>query len=376
MKLPIPVTVLTGFLGSGKTTLLKALLRDPAMAGTAVIVNEFGDVGIDDALIESAEEETILLPSGCVCCAVRDDLIQALGRLYQQAQEGTIPDLKRVILETSGLADPAPIAHTLMSEEDLFRIYQLDGVIATADAELFAGQLEAHFEPAKQIAIADRVVLTKTDRASPEEAAKAEALIRKLNPAAPLVRAVNGLIDGANAAHSLVTELGAFEPIAAKHHPEDWLKPDAYAATAATPDHDHHHHHDHDCHDHDCSHPDHDHTDHQHTHGVRAFAITYDEPLDGNKLSFAMELLRRHHGDKLLRVKGIAHIAGEALPFVVHGVQHMFYPPTTLDAWTSDERVSRFVFITKDLQEEHVRQVMDGMFAPPRPITEADWGLN
>ena len=368
VKIPIPVTVLTGFLGSGKTKLLKSLLNDPAMAGTAIIVNEFGEVGIDDALIEASKEATVLLPSGCVCCAVRGDLVEALGRLFNQAQDGTIPALNRIVLETSGLADPAPIAHTLMTEEDLFRIFQLDGIITTVDAELIADQLDAHFEPAKQIAVADRLVLTKTDRAGAEQAASAEATVRALNPAAELTTIVSG--DGAA---QLVTGLGAFEPIAAKHHAEGWLASERYS-------------HDENCDDPHCSHHDHahDHTHshragelaHRHTHGIRSFAITYDEPLDGAKLSFVMELLRQHHGDKLLRVKAIVNVADEPLPFVVHGVQHMFYPPTTLDDWPSDERRSKFVFITKDLDEDTVRTVMAGMFAPARPMTEADWAPN
>lgn len=362
MKLPIPLTVLTGFLGSGKTTLLKALLNKPEMAGTAVIVNEFGEVGLDDALIERAEEETVLLPSGCVCCAVRGDLVAALTRLQEQMMRGDIPELSRVVLETSGLADPAPIAHTLMTEDALFRFYQLDGIVTTFDAELGPRQLDEHFEPAKQLAIADRIVLTKTDRASPDQIGLAEVAIRQVNPAAEIVRVVMGEADP-----GLLTGLAAFEPAAAKRHAEGWLADAAHAHDAA-------------CADPDCHHPHHEHHVHQnehathgHTHGIRSFAITFDEPLDGVKLSFVMELLRMTHGDKLLRVKGILNIKGEPLPFVVHGVQHIFYPPTTLDDWPGSDRRSRFVFITKDLGEDTVREVLDGMFRAPGPINEADW---
>ena len=360
MQIPIPLVVLTGFLGSGKTTLLKNVLKDPAMAGTAVIVNEFGDVGLDDALIEAAEEETVLLPPGCVCCAVRGDLVAALKQLFDQAQSGEIPELTRVVLETSGLADPAPIAHTLMSEDDLFRLYALDGIITTADAELIMSQLEDHFEPAKQLALADRILITKTDRVDTGEIEAVRELIRGLNPAAEITAIAQG-----RANVDIFTGLAAFEPVAARHHAEGWLGLDDVTAARR-----------HGCDDEHCTDPGHDHRDghghphdHNHTHGIQAFAITYEEPLDGMKLSFAIEFLRQHHGDKLLRLKGIANVAGEPLPFVVHGVQHIFYPPTTLEAWPSDDRRSRFVFITKDLNEDTVRSVLDGLFAPASGAT-------
>ena len=250
-----------------------------------------------------------------------------------------------------------------MTEDDLFRLYALDGIITTVDAELIAGQLENHFEPAKQIAIADRIVVTKIDRVDKDRITAVEGLIRALNPSAPIIPIANG-----RAAPDLFTGLAAFEPVAAKHHAEGWLAFEEVTAGADAACHDpdctdpHHHHHDHDRHD-----EHHHHAPgqaHRHTHGIRAFAITYDEPLDGMKLSFAIELLRQHHGHKLLRVKGIANIAGEPLPFVIHGVQHIFYTPTTLEAWPSDDRRSRFVFITNDLSEDKIRTVLDGLLAP------------
>ena len=359
MNIPVPMVVLTGFLGSGKTTLLKSVLKDPSMAGTAIIVNEFGDIGLDDALIEAAEEETVLLPSGCVCCAVRDDLVQALKRLFEQAQSGAIPELTRIVLETSGLADPAPIAHTLMSDDDLFRLYALDGIITTVDAELIETQLEEHFEPAKQIALADRILITKTDRVDDDRVTAVKSLVRTLNPSAEITP-----VDHGQANAPLFTGLAAFEPVAAKHHAEGWLGLADVTAGSQTSCHDpdcndpHHHHHDHDHHGTGQA--------HHHTHGIHAFAVIYDEPIDGMKLSFAIELLRQHHGNALLRVKGIANVTSEPLPFVIHGVQHIFYPPTTLEAWPSDDRRSRFVFITKDLSEDKVRTLLDGLLAPPQ----------
>lgn len=365
MNLPLPITVLTGFLGSGKSTILKALLRHPEMSGTAVIVNEFGEVGLDDALIAHAEEETVLLPSGCVCCATRGDLVAALNRLFEQMQDGSIPEIRRVVLETSGLADPAPIAHTLMTEDTLFRLYALDGIVTTVDGELGGDQLGAHYEPAKQIAVADRIVITKADRADAESLAALERHIERLNPAAEIRRVVMG-----ETSPELVTGLGAFEPVAARADAAGWLSADA-VEQAATHAHHPHEHADHACIGADCAHPDHVH-DHQHTHGVRSFCLTFDEPLDGQKLSFAIELLRMTHGHKLLRVKAIAAIAGEPLPFVIHGVQHVFYPPATLDAWPdANDTRSRFVFITKDLSEAVVRQVIEPILSNDTALASA-----
>jgi G3E family GTPase len=363
MSSAIPLTVLTGFLGSGKTTLLKRLLQDPAMAGTAVIINEFGDVGLDHALVEKTEEDAVLLPSGCVCCQLRGDLTVALAKLHRQSLMGEIPIIKRVVLETTGLADPTPIVHTLMTDEQTYRIYQLDGVVTTVDAEHGAAQLDAHFEPAKQIAIADRIVITKTDRAPAEVVAALETRIRAINRSAEFDRAVLGDI-----AYTRLFGLGAHEVALAGTDARKWLAIDAIQPTHA----DHSHHHDHTCGP-DCGHDhnhDHAHHDPAHLHGIDSFAMTYDKELDGNGLSLGLQTMASAYGDKLLRVKGIVTVTGQPRPFVVHGVQHIFYPPDTLKDWPkgadgqADKR-SRFVFITKDLPRATIEKHLKPFLGEP-----------
>jgi G3E family GTPase len=338
VTLPIPLTVLTGYLGSGKTTLLKALLKRPEMTGTAVIVNEFGEVGLDDALIEAAQEETVLLPSGCVCCAVRGDLVKALLKLHDDMMRGAIPDLQRVVLETTGLADPAPIAQTLISDRDLFRIYRLDGIVTTVDTQHGQGQLDTAYESARPIALADRVILTKTDLVDPGTVDRVRERVRVLNPAAPICTAVSGAIDP-----SELFDLNAYE-IRGGADVNRWLAAEHYTA------------HDEDCSSGDCTHPHHHHHDgDEHLHGIRSFCLTFDQPLEAAKIEFAIELLRSAHGSKLLRIKGLLNVREHEQPFVIHGVQHVFYPVETLERWPSNDRRSRIVFITRDLDEAKVR---------------------
>ena len=356
MQLPIPLTILTGFLGSGKTTLLKAVLKSPAMAGTAVIVNEFGEVGLDDALIRftgaATGDNTVLLPSGCVCCEVQGDLIEALLKLHEDVLAGKIPDISRVVLETTGLADPGPIAGALINDRDLFRVYRLDGIVTTVDAEHIRAELSDNAEPARQIALADRLVLTKTDRVTQTAADEIAWLLGELNAAAPVTRVVKGEIDPA-----LLFGIGATEITATGANAAAWLAADKISGA---------HGHDHDCSAHGCGHPSHTHSHPAappaHLHGIRSFCLTFEVPLDGRKLEGVMEAVRLVYGPKILRMKGIIAVAGEPLPVVIHGVAQTFYPTEQLDAWPSTDHRSRIVFITKDLDEASVRMAFGPLF--------------
>jgi len=231
----LPVSVITGFLGSGKTTLLKALLPQPAMADTAVVINEFGEIGLDHLLVETSNEDTILMSSGCLCCTIRGDLIDTLRRLYKRRDKGEVPRFRRLVIETTGLADPAPILHTLISDPLLSHFYRLDGVITTVDAINAPDQLDRQFESVKQAAVADRIVLTKADLASADQLAALEARLRRLNPAAPILRVQHGQV----AAEELL-DAGLFNPALKSPDVAGWLRDEAYDG------HDHHgHDHDH-----------------------------------------------------------------------------------------------------------------------------------
>jgi G3E family GTPase len=365
----LPVSLLTGFLGSGKTTLLKHLLGHPGLADTAVIINEFGEVGLDHRLVESSTDQTVLLESGCLCCTIRGDLIDTLRSLFKRRAKGEIPAFRRVVIESTGLADPAPILHTLMSDPLIADRFRLDGVIATIDAVNGMDQLDRQQESVKQAAVADRLVLTKTDLAGPELAAALARRLHRINPAAPLIEAMQGAVDPAR-----LLGAGLFKPETKTPDVRAWLRAEAYAADRphahadhARDDRDHDHGQDHG-HDHDHARdrgaaPGGGLDRNRHDDRIRAFAITHDRPLDWPSFADWIERLTAAHGEQLLRIKGILWVAGHDQPIAVHGVQHLFHPPASLPDWPAGDRRSQLVFILRDLEENVVRQGFAEMVA-------------
>jgi G3E family GTPase len=328
----IPVTVLTGFLGSGKTTVLNHVLKQPAMAATAVIVNEFGEIGLDHLLVERASEDVVLLNSGCLCCTVRSDIAETLLDLFVGRVKARVPHFARVVIETTGLADPAPILHTLMSDPLVAARYLLDGVVTTVDAVNGAGTLDRQPEALKQAAVADRLLLTKTDIADGEVVGGLENRLAGINPTAPILRVAQGAVDPA-----LLFQLGLYDPQTKSLSVQRWLRDEALAESD--------HHHDHD-----------DHRDvNRHDDRIRAFVIVRERPISWATLSNWLETLASMRGDDLLRVKAIVALSDRPeQPVVLHGVQHIFHPPVLLPQWPSEDRRTRIVFITRDLPREPI----------------------
>jgi G3E family GTPase len=315
-----PVHVLTGFLGSGKTTVLRHILRSPEFADTAVLINEFGEIGLDHLLVGRLDTAPVLLESGCICCSIRGDLSQALRDLQARRQNGEIPPFRRVIVETTGLADPVPILATITSDLVLRRHFRLGNVIATVDTVHAERGLTRHGEALKQVAVADALLVTKTDLVSGGQVDRLLRILRRINPAAVVGVAVNGSVDP-----DLVLRQ---DREARLDEVEPWRRPRDAAAVAA---------------------PD-------HTTGVSSFVLTHDQPLDWSAFGLWFSLLVHRHGDRLLRVKGILEIEGSATPVAVHAVQHLMHAPEHLLNWPTSARISRLVFITDGLNGERVQR--------------------
>ncbi len=324
----LPVTLITGYLGSGKTTLIGRLLRHPDMSRSAVIINEFGAVGIDHELVQAASEATALLANGCLCCAVMTDLQRTLRELFARRRSGEVMDFERVFIEASGIADPVPVLHTLRTDGLLGAQYRLDAVAALVDAVNGMAHLEREFEATRQVAVADRIVITKPDLAAPEAIGALEQRLEAINPYAPRTVALNGALEP-----DFLRDVGPRSVRASSPELDRWLglgPGDSYLGERAK---------------------------RPSAHDATAFSLWFERPFAYDAFTGALQMLISLRGADLLRVKGLVNIAGERGPVLVQGAQHLFHPPVTLDAWPSEERRSRLVFIARRLEREAVEKL-------------------
>jgi G3E family GTPase len=362
---PFPLTVITGFLGAGKTTLLNRLLKDPALADTLVIINEFGEIGLDHLLIEKIDSDMILLSSGCLCCTIRGDLIETLEDLLRRRDNDRIAPFKRVIIETTGLADPAPILQTIMFHPYLMLRFRLEGVITLIDALTGAATLDAHEEAVKQAAVADRLVLTKTDLV-PEADQSALAALRlrlgELNPGALQLDAAAG-----EATAGRLLDAGLYDIDGKAPNVRQWLNAEAFDAGPKHHDHDHGDH-AHDHHEHGRHASAYHHDVNRHDARIAAFCLRFAPPVEAAGLDLFLELMRNAYGANLLRLKAIVALADDpARPLILHGVQHIFHAPQRLDAWPDEDRTTRMVFILKDMEPGFVEGLWNAAMGIPAP---------
>jgi len=342
-----PVTILTGFLGSGKSTLLNRALRDPALARTAVVINEFGEISLDHALVTSSNDTILVLENGCLCCTVFGDLVATLNRLYHAREASEIPPFDHVVIETSGLADPTPVIQAFLSDPTLAGLYRVGAVIAMVDAVNGPQTLDRHIESVRQVALADHILLTKLDLLEPERAALAQAAlterVHRLNPAARILR-VND-VDAAT--HLRKRDLDPTDP---NVDARAWINATAYAEPPIRAHTNH-------------PHENHEHADHGHHHphdrDIASFCFIRERPIPREALRFLLEALQHNLGPNLLRVKGLIHVAEEPdRPAVIQGAQQLLHTLSWLDRWPDEDRRSKIVFITEGFERAEVEDMI------------------
>ncbi|CAN7513063.1 CobW family GTP-binding protein [Neorhizobium sp. LjRoot104] len=368
----IPVSILTGFLGAGKSTLLNRILKDPGTSDTAVIINEFGEVGIDNFLVEASGDALLEIANGCLCCTVRGELVDSLASIMDGIQTGRLRPIRRIVIETTGLADPAPVMQSVMGNPVIAQNFELDGVITVVDAVNGVATLDRHREAVKQVAVADRLIISKLSMADASGLAALKSRLAALNPRAMIV---DGDSEAAGTAAILVN--GLYDPATKIADVDRWLR-DELANDAEEH---HHHHHGHENH-HGHEHRGHEHHGHEHhghghhhhhdvnRHGddIRSFSIIHDKPIDPMAVEMFIDLLRSAHGEKLLRMKAIVSLSDNPeRPLVLHGVQSVFHPPQRLPKWPDgSDRRTRMVLITQGLEEAFVSDLFAAFTGQPR----------
>jgi G3E family GTPase len=362
----IPVSILTGFLGAGKSTLLNRILRDPDLSDTAVIINEFGEVGIDNLLVETSGDSLVELSNGCLCCTVRGELVDTLANLMDGMQTGRLKPIRRVVIETTGLADPAPVMQSVMGNPVIAQNFELDGVVTVVDAVHGLSTLERHAEAVKQVAVADRLILSKLSLCDAAQLAVLKSRLRDLNPRAPMVDA-----DSAEAGAGAIMANGLYDPGSKSADVDRWLRDELALDAGSAHDHAHDHpreQHDHAHHGHHDHHGHHHHDVNRHGEAIRSFSIIHDTPIEPMAISMFIDLLRSAHGEKLLRMKAIVALSDNPeRPLVLHGVQSIFHPPQRLARWPEgSDRRTRMVLITDGLPESFVSDLFAAFTGQPR----------